>query len=99
MNSYPLGAVVRVTGTFATNGVGDDPATVQAKVRQPNGSITTYTYGSSTGIYRDGIGVYHVDISTTLAGVWSYRFVGSGTGQAASEAEFFVQASDFGASG
>ena len=99
MNTYPLGAVVRANCAFTTNSAADDPTTVQAKIRTPSGTITAYIYGTDAQLIRDSIGNYHVDISATAAGVWSYRFIGTGTGQAANETEFYVQASDFGTTG
>lgn len=101
MNSYALGAQVKTAVTFTVSGMATDPTTVQAKIRQPNGTITTYTYGTDPQLARDSAGVYHVIITTTAGGVWSYRFLTGATGPcvAANEAEFFVQFSDFGASG
>lgn len=99
LNSYPIGAEVNMSASFVVSGVATDPTTVQAKIRQPNGTITTYTYGTDASLVRDNIGVYHVTVIVSGAGVWSYRFIGTGVCAAAYEAEFFVQPSDFGASG
>lgn len=99
MNSYILGEPVKAACTFAVSGVNTDPTTVQAKIRQPNGTITVYNYGTDAQLVRDGQGIYHVIITTTSGGVWSYRFIGTGACATANEAEFFVDTSDFGATG
>lgn len=100
MDSFPLGDPVRVSVTFKNNaGTVTDPTTVTAKVRAADGTIATHAYPGDGTVVRDSTGVYHVDITTTAAGVWSYRFIGSGALVAANEAEFFAQPSDFGASG
>ncbi len=99
MNSYPIGAVVRCKGTFTQNSTAIDPTTVQFKQRTSAGTITTYTYGTDSQLVKDGTGLYHVDVSVTAGGVWSYRFVGTGNAAAANEAEFFVNSSDFGVNG
>jgi len=99
MNSYPLGLPVRCACSFTAAGILTDPSTVQAKIRAPDGTITTYRYLTDTELVRDSTGVFHVDVVTTLGGTWAYRFISTGTAEAANEAEFFVQFSDFGVNG
>ena len=46
MNSYDVGDVVRCWGAFANSaGTAVDPTAVLCKVRKPDGTITTFTYG------------------------------------------------------
>lgn len=99
MNSYPLGNLIRVSASFAIAGVATDPTAVTCKVRTPAGTITTYTYGTDAALVRDDIGIYHVDVTASSAGIWDYRFAGTGACVAATEAEFFIEPSDFGANG
>lgn len=99
MNSYPISEPVHLTVTFATSGgTATDPTTITCKQRNPAGTITTNTYGDGV-LLRDGAGLYHLDLTPTTAGVWSYRWIGTGALVAASEAEFYVQPSDFGVNG
>jgi hypothetical protein len=96
MNSYDVGDLVRVTATF-TNAAGTvaDPAAVTARYRSPSGTTTTLTYGVDAELVKESTGVYHVDISASESGTWSYRFASTGSGQAANEESFFVERSEF----
>lgn len=99
MNSYPIGDPIHLTVQFNdASGPATDPSTITAKIRAPSGTITTQTYGDGV-LQRSGTGAYYLDVITTSSGVWSYRFIGAGLLVAASEAEFFVQYSDFGPTG
>jgi len=92
-NTYDLGDLPRITGTF-TNAAGVvlDPTAVFCTYRSPAGVLTTLTYGVDAALVKDSTGVYHVDISATLAGVWQYRFYSTGTGQAAETAWYTINA-------
>jgi len=93
-NTYDTGDLVRVTGTFTTAaGVALDPTALYLKYKNPAGTVTTLTYGVDAAVVKDSTGVYHVDISATTAGVWMYRWYSTGTGQAAEEHWFTVNAS------
>ena len=95
-NTYDIGDLVRCTGTF-TNAAGNaiDPTTVTFKVRDPPLNETEYVYGDDAEVVKDGVGVYHVDVSVDESGRWRYRWESTGTGQAAGEAEFSVRRSGF----
>ena len=97
MNSYEVGDLVRLTATFTnTSEVVTDPTTVTClvKLRYVIGSTaTTYTYPAT--IIKDSTGVYHVDVTPTTEGIWDYRWVGTGTVQAAAEGAFNVPESAF----
>lgn len=97
--AYTLGALVRISCTFTDqNGVPTDPASVSAAIKTPTGTVTNYAYPAT--IVRDGVGLYHVDVSTTgasvaEAGTWVYRWASTGAGQAAAEGSFAVLVSAF----
>lgn len=96
MNRYDVGDLIRCTGTFTdADGNVQDPTTVIFKMREPDGTITTYTYNVDDEAVRSSEGVYYVDVSATSHGVWSYRWAGTGTGQAAGETQFRVYDSRF----
>ena len=97
MNSYDVGDLVRLTATFTNSaGVVTDPTAVTCllKLRYVIGSTaTTYTYPAN--ITKDSTGVFHVDVTPTTEGIWDYRWVGTGTVQAAVEGAFNVPNSEF----
>ena len=96
MNSYDVGDVVRCSGAFANSaGTAVDPTAVLCKVRKPDGTITTFTYGVDAALVKAAVGSYYLDVEATAAGVWYYRFYSTGVGQAAGETSFRVRVSSF----
>lgn len=92
MNLYQKGELVRIAGTFTTlAGAAQDPSTVSLKVTKPSGTTTTYAYNPGT-IVKDGTGLYHLDVSADEVGRWYYTWISTGTGQAAENGEFMVEA-------
>ena len=90
-NVYDIGDIVRVSVEFKNlTGTLTDPTTVTLKYRDPTGTLTDWTVTAGE-IVKDGVGLYHADVSPTAAGIWAYRFVGVGTLQAAEEGTFLVK--------
>jgi hypothetical protein len=90
-NSYDLGDLVRVSGSFTDeNGDVADPSAVFCAVRDPAGTVTTYEYGEDAELVKDDTGEYHLDIDANVAGYWYYRWYATGSGQAAEEDKFYV---------
>lgn len=93
MNVYQKGDLVRVTGVFKDiAGTLIDPSTVQLKVTKPDGTTTTYAFNGSPAVSKDSTGNYHVDASIDQVGRWYYTWISTGTGQAAENGEFMVEA-------
>lgn len=95
---YVRGALVRVSAEFTTSGgTYVDPSVVRVKYRAPGqtvGDQTTLLYGTDAAVVKDATGKYHVDVDTTnKAGTWRFRWESTGSGQAANEGEFVVDAS------
>ena len=88
MESYDLGNLVRVSGSFTTvTGAPADPTTITLRVKDPTGTIAVYTGGA---MVRDGIGAYHYDLVPAKSGTWSYRWEGTGAVTAAGDSSFAV---------
>lgn len=94
-NTYDVGDLVRVSAAFTSGGSAIDPTAVTAKVRDPSGNVTTLVYLTDGALVRDAAGAFHTDVNADEAGVWTYRFASTGTGQAAAEGTFRVRASAF----
>jgi hypothetical protein len=97
VNVYQVGDLVRLSATF-TNSIGaqTDPTTITClvKLRYVIGAQTT-TYTHPATITKDSTGIYHVDITPDAEGIWDYRWVATGTVQAAAESAFNVPNSEF----
>lgn len=94
MNEYDIGDVATLVGTFTVAGVATDPTTITLIVRTPAGVETTYTY-ALTELTKVSPGVFTRDQECTEAGVWAYRFVGTGDVKSAGERQFRVNRSLF----
>lgn len=94
VNVHNIGDLVRITGTLTTAaGAPVDPSTLVAKVKAPDATVTTYTYGTTAFPIKSAAGVYYVDVTPTQVGEYWYQFLSTGTGQAMDEGMFRVKAS------
>ena len=67
------------------NGTLTNPTAVTMTVREPDGTTTTYTYGSDDEVTRDSTGVYSFSIVFDQEGRHGLRWLGTGTVPAADE--------------
>ena len=88
--THDSGAVVS-----ALLGTAGDPTTVTLKVKDPTGTVTTYTYAGAQ-VVKDSTGNYHYDLTPAIAGKWYYEWVGTGAVPAQSESYFVVVPSQVG---
>ena len=96
MNHYAAGNLIRVSAAFTNSGGSAvDPAAVLLKVRTPAGTVTTYTYGVDAGLVKASTGNYYYDVDASTRGEWTYRWYSTGSGQAAAEGAFTIEASTF----
>ena len=90
---YDIGDKVILRAAFDTDGAPNDPTTLTAQVRRPDGTMTTYTYLTTADIVRDSTGRYHLDVVIDQAGTWYVRWAGTGTAQAAEEESLWARPS------
>jgi hypothetical protein len=84
MSRHHVGDLVTLQATFTTlDGVNADPTTIAVCVRDPGGTITTYTYAGNE-VTKAATGVFRYGLSIIVSGVWVYRWVGTGSVQVAS---------------
>lgn len=95
-NRYMIGQLVRSSNEFRTvpGGALIDPTAVFFRARKQNGTVIAYTYPTDVQLVRDGVGLYHVDLSTDNPGIWKVRWYSTGTGQAAGEDRWVVAPSE-----
>lgn len=84
-NRIDIGDRVRLTATFQDlDEVATDPTTVVCTVKAPSGPTST------PSVTRVAEGEYIADVDVTEAGLWRYRWAGTGDLVAAEEGEFSV---------
>jgi hypothetical protein len=94
---YP-GSSIRLRAQFYTDNdtVPTDPSSLYCEIKDPTGSVTTTWYQlDPVSIVRDGVGLYHYDLTLALAGTYYWRFQGLGACVAAEEGYIKVQPSYF----
>lgn len=69
-----------------------DPSTLVARIENPSGTATTYTYGTDAQAVKIATGRYRIDFNTTglAAGTYTMRIVTTGTGATAVEGKFII---------
>lgn len=90
-NTYDIGDVVRITGSFTQSGVALDPTTVKLDVKTPDGVVTTYVYGTDAALVRTAQGQYRLDFLVAQSGAHWYRWLSTGTGAAGEQNWFGVR--------
>lgn len=91
MATYDKGDMVVLTASWK-NEAGDfvDPDTVTLKILNPDGSITSYIYGSST-MTRTAAGRYRYEFKPVVQGKYDYRWEGTGAATATGQSGFFCE--------
>ena len=94
---HAVNSPVRLSVNFQDeNRVDQDPSTVILKVLDPNGSSTSYTYGTDAALIKTSVGDYYRDVTPDMSGRWRWRWETTGTDQTiAIEGDFIVQRSPF----
>ena len=87
---YQIGDTVRLSTTFLVGTTPTDPTAVTLTVRDPASTSTNYAYNPGT-IVRDSAGVFHQDIVVSLAGIYSWKWTGTGTAAGVDEGTFTVE--------
>lgn len=86
----------RLSAAFTDiDGDAADPGTVTVAVRPPGGTVTTYTYGTDDAVVRDGVGLYHYDVTFTASYTWQFRVRGAGGVNVVEHAEVIVAVDDW----
>jgi hypothetical protein len=74
-DTWIAGETARISLSVAdTTGAAVDPSVLRLKVRDPGGTVTTYTYGSDAEVVRAALGDYYADLPLDVAGRWAWRW-------------------------
>jgi hypothetical protein len=92
-NEYTLGNVIRIEGSFETDGIPVDPADVIGIIKSPSGNYTSFTLGDN--LVNDATGEYHFTFFPIEEGRHEYRIAGTGSSISAAEGYFVVKESLF----
>jgi hypothetical protein len=95
MNLYDYGSPVIVSVSFldqtVTPPVPINPVTVKLRILDPNNAEQVIT----SGFTNPAVGQFNYTISCLVAGVWFYRWEGSGNIQAVADSLFVITATKF----
>jgi len=89
--AYDLGDTRRLSAAFtvaANSPTATDPTTLTFKMREPDGTITSYVKDTDSELVADSTGNFHVDWPIAQVGKHYYRWVGTGAAAEADTGEF-----------
>ena len=93
-NQIDTGDVIRLSVVFKDlNKAAVDPSQVKLTIRQPDGEIVQYQYMVGAQIIKSSVGNYYCDFLVTQEGMTYYKWVATGTVNAAEESSFFAKIS------
>jgi hypothetical protein len=96
MNEYPIGKGLRFeTECYDEDDALEDPTVLVFRWKEPDGTITSYTYGVDAELVRDALGLYHVDRTLNAAGIHTWRWKASGLVTDADEKKLKAKPSAF----
>ena len=96
-HEYDIGDIVRTTGKFSTATTTSeykDPTTVNYHLETPDGGVTSFDVSppsTSATIIRASTGEFYVDVTTTSAGRYEFRWTSTGTLTGSEESGFLVR--------
>lgn len=81
MNDYEINTLVQTNASFVIFGTTTpiDPTDINLFVKAPDGTITEYGYPAQ--ISRSGVGNYSFQLVLTEAGIWLYKWQGTGAAE------------------
>lgn len=91
-NTYQIGNIIRLQGTFRDANGALANATITLRVKLPDGTITAYT--TATGVLNPSTGIYTYDLNDLTHGEYYYRWEAAGAFIAAEERNFRVVVSN-----
>lgn len=73
---HDYGEVVRARNTYTNPDTGavTDPLTVQVELRKPDGTLTTYVYGTDAELTKISVGLYQMLILLNQTGTYRWRW-------------------------
>jgi len=80
MKIYPTTTIVATQPFYDESHTLFDPATVKCMVQKPDGSETTYTYGSSANLTKTSTGWYKCTFDADAHGMWYVSWMGADSG-------------------
>lgn len=85
-NKINVGDLITLEGKFKVENVLTDPTSVTLKVKDPDGTVVTFSHPST--ISKVSTGVFTKDYTVAKAGLHEYWWVGTGTCQAVESRSF-----------
>jgi hypothetical protein len=94
VNTYVLGSAPEVRAEFRVNDVLTNPTTLKLTIQHPDGTEEVTNAPTPTSppapIIFDSTGVFHAEFVADEAGVWAYRWEGTGAATGANEGQFAI---------
>ena len=93
-NQIDTGDVIRLSVVFKDlNKTAVDPSQVNLIIKPPDGVLVEYQYLVDAAIVKASVGNYYYDFLVTQQGMTYYKWIATGTVNAAQESSFFTKIS------
>jgi len=92
---FEIGSDIELAARFEEYDQLIDPTTVTVRIREPDGTETSYVYNTDDEVERESIGEYVFHLLPTVSGSYFYRWIASGNITAAGEGFIKVDVSRF----
>ena len=86
--AHDLGDTRTLSAAFTVATVATDPTTLTFKMREPDGTVTTYVSGTDAELVKDSTGNFHVNWPIAKVGKYYYRWIGTGAAAESDTGEF-----------
>lgn len=94
LENIVVGQAIQITAEFTNvNGELADPSALRIRVRDPEGTITAYQFGTAAEVVKDSTGKYHANLALNQVGNWTYRWEADAPNAGASEGLITVKKS------
>ena len=90
-SNFDIGDIVLVSCWFEVNSAYVNPGVVEARVKDPAGTVTSYLIADPELTQID-TGKFQLAITPDLSGEWWVRWIGTAPAQGEQEAVFYVRA-------
>ena len=93
MSTYDIGDKRTLSANFQTGAplADTDPTTLTFKMKEPDGTVTTYVFGTDAELVKDDTGDYHADWTIAKAGRHRWRFIATGGAHGEEPGDFDVR--------
>jgi len=95
LSTFDVGEPVQLQAEIKVDDVLTDPSSLQVQVKDPDGTVVSFTWPGDSEVVRDSVGLFRFDFPVLIAGRHVYRYNAIGLAEGVEEKSFLVKESEF----